>query len=530
MLLSQVYHNATNAFEQDPQLRELLMSTFNKSEEPFSVENLAQQPILPNSQPSYMGNQENVNNANPWQTSVEQNNAPMPMAGRSLTMDAQQPNRAAKTGQELTALSAPVTPEYLARIDSLSRGERPGGVPGAPMSPPQAGQPGMPQPSQQPADIPQLPQQSQLAAFLSGLGSSNAILPAIGGGMQAVQDLKSQQTARNHTLRALINRGLDPDTAIAAVSNPEILKQILPRLFGGQFGGKAKLGTILDEEGREQTVFYDEYGNTQPIGGVKPSSYEEGLQKQGLDVIKDYREAASEAETTIGQLSQLKRARETTTYEGMPFADVWARVMGLYGEGGGEDIRSTAANLQLQFTKQTKGAISDREMELFALSTPGLSMSDPGAERVITAMEAAANRTIERNKFFQQWSKLNRGDITGADASWNNYVNDNQIISQDAQGNLSVDKGKISNWAGYLPGGARNTQDNRGRGTQEGGQYMPASYNGMQQQQGGQQPGVGGPTPHDFGEAVPGMYQDEMGRWVMQDPNTGQLQIWEPPQ
>lgn len=489
MLLSEVYRNATNNFEQDPQLRELLMNTFNKAEQsqPFSVENLAEQPVG-GAKPTYMSN------------------ILSPQAQPAV------PNRAAKTGQELTARSEPITPEYLANMDMANRGGIAPIAPGQPVSPQIRG-------SATPQNLPQLPQQSELAAFLSGLGSSNALLPALGGGMQAVQDLKAQQASRNNTMRALINRGLDPDTAAAAVTNPEILKQILPRLFGGQFGGKVKLGTVTNEGGQEQSVFYDEYGNIQPIGGPKPSAYEKGLQKQSLDTIKKYREAANQAQTTLAQLNQLRRARQNVGYEGIPFADVWARIMGLYGEGGGEDIRSTAANIQLQFTQQTKGAISDREMSLFALATPGLQMSDPGADRVITAMEAASRRTIERNKFFQQWSRLNRGDLTGADEAWDRYVNENQIISQDNQGNLSVDKSKLSNWASYLPGGSR------GIGSNAGAQYSPASYRQPVQQntQGNQL------TPHDFGEAVPGMYQDERGRWVAPDPNTGELQIWEPP-
>lgn len=513
MLLSQVYRNATNSFEDDPELRSLLMSTFSKSEEPFSVENLAQKPVLKNSQPSYMGNENGVNNANPWQTSIEQNPnvAPMSMVA--------QPNRAAKTGQELTAQSAPITPEYLAQIDMLSRGQQPSnGAPGRPMAPPQQAAPQQAMPQQA---VPELPMQSTIAAFLSGLGSSDALLPAIGGGMQAVQNLKTQQTARNHTLRALINRGLDPDTAIAAVSNPEILKQVLPRLFGGQFGGKVSLGKVIDESGREQNIFYDEYGNVQPIGGAKPTGYEEGLQKQALDTIKNYREAANEAETTLAQLNQLKNARKTVGYEGMPFAEAWSRLMGLYGEGGGEDVRSTAANIQLGFTKQTKGAISDREMGMFALATPGLSMSDAGAERVITAMEAASRRTIERNKFFQQWAKLNNGVLTGADDAWSRYVNENEIISQDAQGNLSVNNSNISNWTNYL---GRSPESSA---TTAQPQYTPTSNQQPQTAVGGQQPQR--MTPHDFGEARPGMFQDAQGNWWSPNPQTGQNERWEPP-
>ena len=518
MLLNQVYRNASTAFEQDPELRELLRQTFDNAQDPspFSINNLAGQPGAQSESVgqtfdramgfNQVSNRPKSGAIPPFQTSIEPaQNVP----GSPIFMGQQA--APGKTDRGIQFISAPVTPEYLARLDQLSRMSAGRAAPGGPVAP-------QPQisaapPTTGPTQHPQVEAPSEIGAFLAGMGSSDAILPAIGGGIQAVEGQRRSTAARNQTLRALINRGLDPETAVAAVSNPELLKAILPRMFGLS---KVKLGEVYDKNNRPQKVFYDEYGNATPIGGQGPSSYEKDIQKQGLDTIKDYREKSGQAETLLAQLGQLERARETVSYEGMPFADAWARIMGWYGEGGGEDVRSAAANIQLQFTQQTKGAISDSEMNLFGLATPGLKMGDAGAERVIAAMKVAAQRTIERNKFYQQYAKLNNGDLSGADSAWDQFINSNPVITQDKQGNLSVNQNNIRNWQGYLPGGALSP------GTDQGGfiqspATQPTATNSNR-----------APNPADYGEMRPGMYQNSRGQWEWQNPQTGQIEIWEP--
>jgi hypothetical protein len=60
-----------------------------------------------------------------------------------------------------------------------------------------------------------------------GMASGNTVGEGLRGGLSAIQNSRKQ----NETVQALIKRGLDPQTAAAAVSNPELLKVILPTLF-----------------------------------------------------------------------------------------------------------------------------------------------------------------------------------------------------------------------------------------------------------------------------------------------------------
>lgn len=522
MILDQVYRNASTNFGDDPELRELLRQTFSDAEgpSPFSVNTLAGAPGAQSESVgqtfdramgfNQVSNQPKSGSIPPFMTSTE----PAGNIPGSPMVYGQQA-APGKTDRGIQFSSQPITPEYLARLDQAHRAQQAGPAPqggptavaGGPVAPPAAR--GAPTPQ-----YPQVQPRSEIGAFLAGLGSSDAILPALGGGIRAVEEQRMGNTARNQTLRALINRGLDQDTALAAVNNPDLLKAILPRMFGTS---KVQLGEIFDAQGRPQKVFYDEYGNARPIGGQGTGDYQKGLQRQGLDVIKGYREQANQAETMLAQLGQLEKARDSVSYEGVPFADAIARFMGWYGEGGGEDVRSAAANIQLNFTQQTKGAISDAEMDLFGLATPGLRMSDAGADRVIKAMKAANQRTIERNKFYQQWGRANNGDITGADTAWDQFIKQNPIIRSDESGNLVVQENNIRNWQNYLPGTVRGQAAMSGSA-----QAAPAA------------PGAaftGGSSPADYGEMRPGMYQDPAdGQWKWRDPRTGQVEIWEPPQ
>lgn len=538
MIPGQIYPNATNAMQNDPELKELLQRTIDAAiadNTPFGINQLAG-----------IGPQVEASTPQPPAMTAQQlealRNQRSNTAGKSgnlaALVAAQQPNAGAKGGLQLPfgpgspVSSQPITPADLAQIDNAP-------IVGAPMPPPaappqvsagapQRGSRGVPG-----GNVPQIQEPgfgSTMAAFLSGLGTSDAVLPAIGGGMAAVQQLERQTAAKNQTLRALMARGVDADTAMAAVSNPEILKAVLPRVFGG----KMQLGEVYDEEGRKRSVMYDEYGNMQPIGGSAPSKLDEGLRQQALKDVENNRGLARDAELTLTRLNQLEKARENFGWEGFPFADWIARAYGLTNMGGeGEDIRSLAANIQLQFTQQTKGAISDREMAMFASATPGLGMTDQGAARVIPAMKAGARRVIERNKFYQQWMTNNRGNLTGADEAWDKYVNENPVIYQDNQGALQINERNLQNWRNYLPGGPGleggtvPSDPGVSQASQAAGQATPqrAPSNTLVAPK-----NRSSMTPMEAGEARPGMYQAANGDWYWPNPQTGRHEKWEPPQ
>jgi hypothetical protein len=86
-------------------------------------------------------------------------------------------------------------------------------------------------PPVQPKAVPpslDLPSTSSFGAFLRGLGQGNgALLPAIGEGMGAVEGVDRNRLAQNKTYQWLMEKGSSPEEAATAISNPELLKNLI---------------------------------------------------------------------------------------------------------------------------------------------------------------------------------------------------------------------------------------------------------------------------------------------------------------
>jgi hypothetical protein len=467
MELSQVYGDATNAFQLDPELRTLLLQTMNAAQntaQPAMVDIAAQRAQMGGADPAGFagakGDRLMPSMPSPMVPSGPGSAAEQfMMSGASVPPPAmaasnQGVNTVAKSGPLPTP---PAPPAYnpaqqfapSAGGAALAAGGAPGGRPPAPRpaAPPQAGGPGFGQ---------------QLAAFLGGLGSSNAILPAIGGGMQAVDNLGRSAEVRNQTVRALMGRGLDADTAVAAAQNPELLKAVLPSLFGG----KKQLGSVYDDQGREQKVFYDDAGNTENVGSPKRDPATTALTRvQATANVKRVERLKNEAEDARGlqgQLNQLRAQRRDVSYEGWPFAELIAKAGDVTGMSQGAALSAPSLELQLSFTEKTKGAITDREMGMFKAAVPGLNMSDASAEIVISGMEAAAQRKIEQAKFMEAYMSANKGSLEGAQDSWDAYTNANPVINLNPDGSLAVNKANIGNWKDFVTNGDEDRPSNFG--------------------------------------------------------------------
>lgn len=464
MELSQIYANATNAFQNDPELRNLLMATMDQATQqgaPPVGTAAGPQPrpgfgaalgVMPQANPSPGGQQftpqqvealrNQTNQSNKMDKLVpDGTNAPMPGGGAPMSGGAMPAGPA----------TMPAGPIGAQQPFDGSAARAPGAPPPAPPSiVPQVAAQG---PQRGPAPQVAGPSTGQsIAAFLQGLGSSNALLPAIGGGMAAVEGLERNSAAQNQTMRALMGRGLDAETARAAIGNPEILKAVLPGLFGGT---EKQLGSIYNEKGEEQKGFYDKHGNFAPIGGTKgaekmsPLSVTQG--KANIKRVEVMKNNAQDASGILGDIAQLRGIRETVGYEGWgKGSDLIAAAGDVLGVSQGRAINSTALNLTLGFTNKTKGAVTDVEMGLFKAAVPGLNMGDEAAESVLNGMEAGAQRTKERARFFEKYLSAHKGSLEGAEESWDAYINANPIITQGPDGKLQINKANIGNWRSYV--------------------------------------------------------------------------------
>lgn len=486
----QEYVNATQAFGMDPELRQLLMQTMAQASEMQLPAEAASPFRMPESAAD--------------QFRMTASLVPPP----ALSMAGQVPNRAAKMDKLPPPTAAMGAQTNMLPPPAGSPPPAPLGVPN--YSPMQQFGPSAAVPTQQsaaapnagvrppmgvPGGAPRPPAQastgSPLGAFLRGLGSSNAILPAIGGAIGAVEAQEQGAQARSQTMRALMGRGLDADTAAAAASNPEILKVVLPGLFGGS--AERKLGEAFDPEtGQPYKFFYSEKGNAniERIGGGKKDATDNALTTaQGRANIKRVelmKNEANSARELLGSLGQLKAAREgiPDTLKGLPgglgsTVAGWTDYFGV--TDGARALNPQELNIQLGFTERTKGAITDREMGMFAGAVPGFGMTDAAAGKVIAGMEAAAQRKIEQAKFYEEWMARNKNSLQGAQDAWDAYRSANPIISRNPDGTLSVNTNNIGNWSDYVAGDGADPRATRGPATGDANIGMGSDAGGVEQ-------------------------------------------------
>jgi hypothetical protein len=101
---------------------------------------------------------------------------------------------------------------------------------------------------------------NHLAAGLQSFANSGGPLPALANGITGL--LSGQRTdpsgiaerqqaqSQNLTLQALINKGVDPATAQAAIGNPELLKTLITQTYGPQTLTSLGDGYVADKSGK----------------------------------------------------------------------------------------------------------------------------------------------------------------------------------------------------------------------------------------------------------------------------------------
>ena len=151
---------------------------------------------------------------------------------------------------------------------------------------------------------PQMPQQQQtpqqpsaglgdhLSAGFGGLFNSPTLISGIGNAIQGFAT-GNRSDNKNLTMQALIKRGLDPETAQAAVSNPALMQAVMPQLFGGmtddikefEYAKKQGFSGSLEQWMQRKRAGAGEYG-LQPIWGVdkdgKPAIMQLGKSGEGV--------------------------------------------------------------------------------------------------------------------------------------------------------------------------------------------------------------------------------------------------------
>lgn len=368
-----------------------------------------------------------------------------------------------------------------------------GGTPFAPQLDPRAVQAATQQPRPAPAQRP------DFGGGIDGQQVLGAILKGMGGIAAPVGDLVMQSSAnerqtqlKNDTYDWLLKQKdpqtgqpITPDVAKLIVTNKDVASQVLPRLLG------SKTTTEATTKGAPSGYMWSDPQD--PTKGVKvipgfeakPDPIEVAVKKDELmrdrqqakeddTRLKGIRTQGDTARDTLDKIRQLREARKGVSYEGGVATDartwlgrnlpdwglgVGAGIPGIPSQaeaGKAEQVQSLATDIQLQFTAKTKGAISNREMELFGQATPGMAMSDQGAQSVMDGMEAGALRAREKPKFYEAYRKAN-GSLDGADQAWDTFVDSKPILEPGADGNFTVNRDNVGAWRDFVGGNAQQS-------------------------------------------------------------------------
>ena len=98
------------------------------------------------------------------------------------------------------------------------------------------------------------------------------------------------------------------------------------------------------------------------------------------------------------------------------------------------DFNRIATGLTLQLTQQTKGAISNQEMEQFQRAVPNWSQSPEGAKHMISAMTQIADRQQQFSEAANQWANTFGGlsiqnhDGLNFDQAWADWSAANPVL------------------------------------------------------------------------------------------------------
>jgi hypothetical protein len=283
---------------------------------------------------------------------------------------------------------------------------------------------------------------------------------------KVIESLKAQRQKTqmsNQTAQFLADKfELDPVQAQAIAQDPELLRKYLqPGGTQGAFTGPDAYKVV---DGRLVQL------TPQGPQDVTPERARPKIQdrleteqfKNDVKTVDRYITDADSSGDLLNKIGRLKIARDQTTREG----PVSAMLPSYSPEA--QQVDSASTEIQLEFTKQTKGAITEREMSLFKGATPGWQMTDAAAGPVLQAMELAAERTKEKAAFFDAWLRTHQS-LKGAQSSWNAFIEDKPIIQKDQSGKLQLAPENLGAWQDYLAGkqasGGMDGTALQGRGT-----------------------------------------------------------------
>lgn len=216
-------------------------------------------------------------------------------------------------------------------------------------------------------------------------------------------------------------------------------------------GPKKGTGMAIDfnEDGSIAGIRQGEGVGQEAIGGNQG-------QKNIANAIEDYRAESKTATNTLASIGNMEKAMEDVGYSG-PGGQTYGAIddflegtigqLGVPTLPGSSGARAVMETGQLQFLQdaisKTKGAITERENELFLRSAPGLSKTPEGNRMLLRIARKTSERAQERAQAAEDWIRdpAHQGSLNGFEAEWNEYITAEPLLTLDENGNLVVNEG-----------------------------------------------------------------------------------------
>lgn len=188
-----------------------------------------------------------------------------------------------------------------------------------------------------------------------------------------------------------------------------------------------------------------------------PGKLSEALSSSDVSYLNAERDKARSAEDLVDLSTRLETLAGEVGYTG-PGGKIYGAVDDairvLPGDSGARGaFRSASTEAQLLFTERTKGAITEREMALFAAAVPSLSQTGEANQMIAQSLRAGAERVKARSDFMEAWAGK-YGSLEGANAAWDGYIQANPMLEKDAEtGDLRINP--EGDWSMALEGVAK---------------------------------------------------------------------------
>lgn len=172
------------------------------------------------------------------------------------------------------------------------------------------------------------------------------------------------------------------------------------------------------------------------IGGEKKFREKFGeLQAKRLDKIIA---TADEAEGTVYEADQFRSLMQDVETGAGTAARLrgaeWLSALGMNPESlikmePAQALESISKRLALKLRREMPGQLSDQDIKFLIAASPGLSKSREGNLMLLNAMEAIAQRQMEKSQMAQEYAEENE-TLRGFDKVWKEYINANPLFSE----------------------------------------------------------------------------------------------------